>query len=178
MGYEQAVELPGTDPRRIFYNALLCYESRWYPLAIRDLDRVIRMDPFLSPAYVNRALAHLQLLNEGEFEETLDEAIPEILADLTQALRIDPANFFAHYNLGVVFFLTGNTVGAEIAFTKAIETDPFDEISYCMRAEARCDLGRYEEAIRDLEAALMLDPEYEHAQQSLERAKDALDGAA
>jgi len=181
VSFSDAAKLKPGDPKLYFYKALVKFETGGYAGAIEDLDKAISLDPMMSPAYVNRALARLQIWGQREdpWEDPIDalKTITKITHDFLGAARASPGNFFAHYNLGVLMYLIGQYESADNALTNSIELQPFDEIAFCMRGEVRCCMKMYAEGIRDFEAALLLDPDYEVARNNLACARDAKESA-
>jgi|GEM_PF-517263 len=88
--------------------------------------------------------------DQGQFDAAI--------AAFDAAIRLDPDDALAHYNLGRVYYLQDQMEQAAAAFEKAIQIDP-------EMAEAHTNLGavyraqgRVEEAIAACETAIQLDP--------------------
>ncbi len=81
------------------------------------------------------------------------------IADYTTAISLNPQNYWAYNNRGVVKTNElGDHKGAIADFTKAIELDPKDGDYYHNRGLAKNRLGDYEGAIADCTKAIELNP--------------------
>jgi tetratricopeptide (TPR) repeat protein len=111
--------------------------------AIQDLDRAIALDPALVQAYFNRGLAYVRQNDKGRW-----------LPDFEHVLSLEPDHAGAHNAL---------------CWALALERAPETALPYCERAVALdasgasrdsravvyAEMGRYAEAIADLEAYLL-----------------------
>jgi len=83
----------------------------------------------------------------------------EAIADLDEALRIDPQRVTALRLRGVCLAKLGRHDEAFVDLDRAIELGRGDARSYIQRAEANYAIGRYRESLHDYEQALRLQPE-------------------
>ena len=79
-------------------------------LALRDLDKVIKLSPTFVYAYYNRAFISAKMNN-------FDEAI----GDLNEAIRLYPNFAEAYYNRGLIYLRTGKTKAGIADLSKAGE---------------------------------------------------------
>jgi tetratricopeptide (TPR) repeat protein len=95
--------------------------------AIEDASRAIELDPKLPEAYYNRGVAHGRLRD-------WDRAA----ADYTEAVRLSPTlgNGLAHNNLGSALMAQGKLDVAIQNFSRAIELNPNNAVSYFNRSLA------------------------------------------
>jgi tetratricopeptide (TPR) repeat protein len=99
-------------------------------------------------AYNNRGAAYLNL---GEYEKAI--------ADLDQAIELDPEYALAYNHRGAAYFSLGEYEKAIADYDRAIELDPEYAMAYNNRGYAYLNLGEYEKAIADWDQAIELDPE-------------------
>jgi tetratricopeptide (TPR) repeat protein len=96
----------------------------------------------------------LRALASGETGH-FDQAI----ADLTEAIRLDPdrAEFYVHR--GQIWFQTGRPDDAVSDFTEAIRRDPTSAMTYALRAAVWQNAKDFDKAILDLTEAIRLCPD-------------------
>ena len=80
------------------------------------------------------------------------------LRDLEEALRLEPDDFAAQYSIAFTYVELKRWQDAFKAFDAAVEARPHDGVSLRMRARMHRQLGRTDEAVRDLETAIRRDP--------------------
>ena len=86
------------------------------------------------------------------------------LADLDNAIERDPKHDSALNNRGIVWMKKGEYRRAIEDFSKAIDLTTIEELRpYRQRAEAYAALGRHDEAIKDADEALKIDPDDDKA---------------
>jgi len=83
------------------------------------------------------------------------------IADLTQAIRLDPNYADAYISRGSVYNEKGDYDRAIADLTQAIRLDPNYAIAYVVRASAYYSKGDYDRAIADFTQAIRLDPNSE-----------------
>ncbi len=103
------------------------------------------------------AVAHA---NRGEvYREKGD--LDKAMADLDQALTLDPRNANAAYNRGLAYRAKGEHDSAIQDFDLAIKLDPKNAATiYNSRSHANYEKRDYERAIQDLNQAIRLNPRY------------------
>ncbi|NQW04793.1 MAG: tetratricopeptide repeat protein [Acidobacteria bacterium] len=115
-------------------------------------------------SYNNLAQAHLNLgavlARQG--------ALPEAIAEYEIALRLDPDSPQAHYNLGLALAESGDLEAGVRECLTALRGFPNRADWEAGVARILAQLGRRDEAIEHLKAALVIDPTYEPARQVLE----------
>jgi len=101
----------------------------------------------------NRAFAYME---KGQYDLAL--------ADLDNAIERDPKHDSALNNRGIVWMKKGEYRRAIEDFSKAIDLTTIEELRpYRLRAEAYAALGRHDEAIKDADEALKIDPDDDKA---------------
>jgi tetratricopeptide (TPR) repeat protein len=96
---------------------------------------------------LGRALA-LEMLDKRE----------EALRDLDAALKLDPRSTAVRNSRGTFFFRGDDTEAAIAEYEEAIKLDPKLDIAFFNRSLVYKDQGRYDRALRDLNASLALAP--------------------
>src|SRR5439155_23591778 len=74
------------------------------------------------------------------------------------ALRIDPTNYVAYTNRGIVRYAAGDKPGALADYNTAIAIHPGYALAYYDRGSARHALGDVDGAITDLSFSIQLNP--------------------
>ena len=94
--------------------------------------------------------------------------IPQAIAKLEKAIRIDPSYRDAHCNLGVLYALMGRTADARAEFQKALDIGPPAAAIYANLALVSADVGEFAQAEAFARKALELDPGNTAVQQALQ----------
>jgi tetratricopeptide (TPR) repeat protein len=137
----------------------LAYKAKKEELkAIRDYDTAIGI---FKNNRNTRALVYL-LANRGSSWREKGE-YDKAVADLNEALRIDPKNTFARNELGRVRLGQKKYDKAIAEFTKAIQADATLKVGYLNRGYAHHKKGELDKALPDLSEAVRLDPRYAYA---------------
>jgi len=97
-------------------------------------------------------------------EKNFDGAI----ADLNEAIRLEPDNDSAYHMRGIVYHGKNNFDTAIADFTKAIQLRPKDGFSYFERGLTYFDKENKALAISDFEMAVKLEPQYKNFREALE----------
>ncbi len=123
-------------------------ERGMYNQAIREFEKILKLDPGNSGAYKNLGVAYC---GKGDFEravESLGKAIENGLDDAD-----------THFFRGLIYvkYLEQDEQGIP-DLTKAIELDPTRERAYLNRGLAYYMVGEFEESIHDLTTLLEMDP--------------------
>ena len=143
---ETAPLKPTPDLNAIFAAALSAQKNGNIGEAIACYSKIIKLNPQIVEAYVNRAAAR-------ESTGDLDLA----LEDLDSALALRP-EFMAYRNRGSVYFKKRDFEQAVRDYTTALEIDSNNATAYIYRGLAFINLRRHERANRDFSYALALDP--------------------
>ncbi len=76
------------------------------------------------------------------------------MADLDQAIRLNPEEAQAFHARGLIYQRNGNHARAITDFDNAIDRNPFAAAPYQARAQSLTVIGKYDLAIEDFNAAL------------------------
>ncbi|MGZ7041005.1 MAG: protein kinase domain-containing protein, partial [Thermoanaerobaculia bacterium] len=144
------------DSARGFSNLGSAYlASGKYDAAISALQRAIRLDPKSATTLANLGTCHYFL---GQYANASDY--------LEQAAALKPQNYIVWANLGDARRWTpGNEKKAGEAFENAVRTgkqaltvNPNDALAHAIVGSSLAKLGRHDEAKREIDAALQIDP--------------------
>ena len=98
-------------------------------------------------AYIRRGNAYN---HKGDYDRAI--------ADLEQAVRLDPKDPKAYVIRGFAYVEKGDYDRAIADLEQAVRLDPKDPKAYVIRGFAYVEKGDYDRAIADLEQAIRLDP--------------------
>lgn len=123
---------------------------------IRILEKVIEKEPQYAPAHA--ALAEGWFGLASVYLPPL-ETMPKARAAARNAIRLDPGSVDGHAVLGRVHvFYDWDWTGAEEEFQRALALNPNSANALKGRACLRIVQGRSSDALRDIDAALRIDP--------------------
>ena len=91
-----------------------------------------------------------------------------------EAIRINPKHAFAHNNLGMIYFRTGNLTEAIKNFKRAIEIEPLLVQAHNNLGVALAEMGSFQQAISAFEAAMKVVPSDEKPLLNLAMAHESL----
>ena len=156
--------------------------------AVVALEKAVAVDPKHWKAHNNLALAAVDSgeleVAEAHYRESLAikaqpaiyndlgfvlerEGLPDEAAEMyRKAIRLDPQSAPAHYNLGSSLARGGRYAEAESHFRKALKVSPNTQ-TYTGLGILLAQLGRTDEAIANLQAAIKADPKNAVAHQKL-----------
>jgi tetratricopeptide (TPR) repeat protein len=100
-------------------------------------------------------------------EEELEEEDSDKIDSYKQAIRIDPDDAKAHYNLGTAYDELGKYEDAIVSYKQALMINPDDASTHYNLGLAYYNLGKYEEAIESYKQAIRIDPDYADAHNNL-----------
>jgi len=125
--------------------------------ALEYFQRAIDDDPQYVRAYAGLADAYTLLAN---YQSMLpSEAFPPARAAAMKALELDPQSPDAHSSLALVkHHFDWDWVGAETEYKEAIALQPNFALSHQRYAWFLSDMGRHDEALREIRRAQELDP--------------------
>jgi len=137
------------------------YASIGDPLAMRYFDNGIRV----APENIFALHARADYLSDiGD--------LPEAIEMYRRISRVDPQYEEAYFNSGLIYMDMDSIEQARKQFDIAIETSPTHIRAYYFRGLAQEMLGNKAAARADYEQALRMAPNYEKAQEGLERVKE------
>lgn len=119
---------------------------------VRLWTDVISKYPTAALAYKNRAITYRE---SGDYERAM--------ADLEQALSLDPNDAGALCNRGNLFYSKGGYERALVDLGRAISLDPSMADAWNSRGAVRSRVGRYEEALADFDKAIELKGDFADA---------------
>lgn len=125
--------------------------------AVDYFSQAIARDPNYAPAYVG--LANCYSLMREFAAMPSNEAFPRALAAAKKATELDGSSAEAHNALALVtFYWNWDVDGAEREFRRAITLDPNYVTAHHWYATFLMVLGRYSEALQQIDRARQLDP--------------------
>jgi TolB-like protein/Tfp pilus assembly protein PilF len=127
--------------------------------------QAIEIDPTYALAYAGLADAYYRLSN---VYAPTREAMPKAKAAAKKALEIDETLSEAHAAMGIIrLFYEWDWAGAEQEFHRALESNHNNAIAHQRFGLYFNLLGRFDEARRELELAMLIDPLSPHSYWSL-----------
>lgn len=139
---------------------ILWEEGRWED-AVDEFELAVKADPKFVAARLNRAELLVEEL--GECELALEQ-LDEMLAGGPKQPRLDRASQAeVHYLKARGLFLMDDLEGALFLVRRALQSGGDQGTYRAFEGQILFELGRFEEARRQLEVALMIDPDYSHA---------------
>lgn len=130
---------------RFYERGLHHFTKERHDLALADLDEAIMRAPRTAELYAARGLVALQAGWDVDAE-----------ADFVQALKIDPAQWIAHYGRGMQAFQQRDYRSAIDHFSRAQQLAPERPEIYYHRAVAFYEVNNIDQAILDMDAAKAL----------------------
>jgi tetratricopeptide (TPR) repeat protein len=125
--------------------------------AVDYFTQAIVRDPNYAPAYVGLADCY-NLLREYT-KMPPDQAYPRAKAAAERAIALDDSLSGAHSSLAFVdFYWSWDSKDAEREFKRAIELDPNSVVAHHWYATSLMHMGRFKEALEQIEIAQKLDP--------------------
>jgi arylsulfatase A-like enzyme/Tfp pilus assembly protein PilF len=152
-GREGTIE--GIDPKdrieiaNLFHNGLRAIDEGDPQLGIKDLERVIQVQPTLAAAYdgIGDALVRLR-----EYEKAVQF--------LQKAAELKPDSGMTQYRLGLSLFETGKVSESTAHFERAVQSFPTWTDALYSLATVYVRTGRTDEALATLARALKVDPQH------------------
>lgn len=129
-----------------------------YRQAVADFSKAIEIKPNDAAFWSARGSAYARLI-VVDFERSRTQAI----ADLTQAIKLDPKLASAYRERAIVYEETNQNAKALPDLNTAIRLDPKDAVAFYTRAKIHGFAKRYTAAKADAENAIRLFPNYEAA---------------
>lgn len=172
-----------------YFRALIHAGRRNYASAAADFDRAARLEPRWSLIFVQRALNHLRLSRPQEAMADVERAWQlsasvdallvraevygaladhtKALADLDEAIRLDPKCASAYGNRGLQHAKLGNLDRALADSERSLELEPTCAVFYNNRGFIRQARGEFRLAVADYQSAMRLDPKHPNAYKNL-----------
>jgi len=125
--------------------------------ARRHFQRAVDLDPEFAPALAGLAVTHCADVR-NQWSESPAESIARAEEAIQRAVALDDDDPFVHFVRGDLCHLRGQRDGAIAALERALELDPSYVHGSLMLGMMLATMGRPEEAIRHVEAALRLSP--------------------
>ena len=149
-GIEKAKELShkASPGEQMFIRAREARSARDVPLSIKIIDSLVKMYPG-DKHILHKAATFCSKLEDKQARKYLKKAI-----------RIDPYYGPGHNLLGYLYMRTGRPRKAEKAFLKYLDLNPDDSNAIDSYAEMLLDMGRIEEAIRQYDKVLYINPAF------------------
>ncbi|MCB0614808.1 MAG: tetratricopeptide repeat protein [Phaeodactylibacter sp.] len=138
------------------------YATLGDPLAMRYFDNAIRV----APENIHALHARADYLSDTG-------KLPEAIEMYRRISRVDPQYEEAYFNSGLIYMDMDSIEQARKQFDIAIQTSPTHIRAYYFRGLAQEMLGNEQAAKADYEQALRLAPNFEKAQEGLDRVKAA-----
>lgn len=133
-----------------YYVVLLFDSEEQYEYLIKELSKYLPKNSKNAIALHNRGLAYLEL-GDGKG-----------LKDIELSISIDGASKEPYKVLGQFWERNSDLKLALEYFTEAVEADTTDATNFRCRASAYEALGDLDSAIRDLDKAIELEPDFEY----------------
>jgi TolB-like protein/Tfp pilus assembly protein PilF len=125
--------------------------------AVETLRRAIDLDPGYAPAHAALGDAYLLLGEQGGMPQKEARSLTE--AAIRRALELDDRSAEAHSSLGWWrFHSEWDWAASEQAFRRALELNPGDALARSRHGRCLAFVGRFDEAIRELQRARDHDP--------------------
>ncbi|MDF1662312.1 MAG: serine/threonine-protein kinase, partial [Planctomycetota bacterium] len=131
----------------LFNRAITYHNAGDLKRALEYYGKVERYSTKLGVVYSNRASARFDV---GDVKGSL--------ADCKKALKINPEDAIAHYNLGKVYDALTQYEKAIDCFTVALKLNPKDYMSYANRGASKAKQGKWSDALIDVDEALKIHP--------------------
>ncbi len=121
------------------------------------LERAVELDSGFAPAWAALAIAHL--LGNSYLGRPEDAAYAGAEAAISKAIELDPGFAPTHAALGLLRLQRDHDwSGSETAYRRAIELERSYGTAHQWYSELLSLIGRHQEALREIETALELDP--------------------
>ena len=151
--YDRALAISPTLVTAVYDRANLLGFMRRFDEALAGYDQAIALDPQFAQAHYNRGITLFDL-------QRLEDAI----ASYDRAIAARPDYAQAWNNRGSILWALKRSEEALASFDKAITYDPNYAEALSNRANiAWMEHGRYDEAVRDLERLVAINPEHPYA---------------
>ena len=151
---------PDPEAEQLYLKGIYYWQRRTPETLHQAVDyftQAVVRDPQYAEAYVGLADCYNLLREYSEMPPT--EAYPRALAAAQRAVALDDSLSGAHSSLGFVdFYWSWDVAGAQREFVRALTLDPNSVIAHHWYGTYLLHLGRFTEALQEIETAQRLDP--------------------
>lgn len=193
---DKAIDQESFNPKAYFKKGVILKYAGDTIRAINQFQKAVEQDPELYDAYMQLGLLagrdnpdmaatyfdHALSIEPESKEARYAKA--KLLQDAgafekakkiyREMVTTDAQNEDLFFNLGYIFYEQDSLTKSERQFDIAIQLDPAYGQAYYARGIVREALGKYNEAIRDYENALSVNPEHPYAGEALNELKENL----
>jgi TolB-like protein/Flp pilus assembly protein TadD len=160
-GKERLEKAEETDPEayKAYLNGMFHVNTispAGFQLAIDYFERSLDIDPGYAPAYAGIAYVWIAKLQMKRLSYA--EAVPLIFENIQRALELDPNYPESNYIMALASVQAWNWEKSEEAYKKAIDLNPNHVLAHAHYSHLLMMLNRPDEAIKECEIALKLDP--------------------
>lgn len=137
-----------------------------YDEAIKSFNKALELYPEYDQAYAGRGGTYYMITYRGGYKEKefgkakLDKVLDKAIADLNEALRLNPKNAYAYSNRAQAYFMykKDEMTQAIADYTEALRLNPDPSFNnlYFNRARAYSSIGNFSKAMADAEMYLKL----------------------
>jgi TolB-like protein/Flp pilus assembly protein TadD len=133
------------------------YDQQGFEQALGDFQRVLVLDPTFADAAAGISATYEQLGEFGFMPTPI--AFEQSRQAAERALKLDPENVIAHGMLGLIHMIYDwDWPAADAEFKRAQELAPHDSTILLLAGQQSLILGRWDDALKLLNASLELDP--------------------
>lgn len=160
-GIESAAASNRAEIERNLMAGLKAHNDKDYKAAVRFYTKVLECNPELpvrSIVFNHRGMAYFMLQQESL-----------ALSDFDRSYQCDKNNYRALNYRAMILRRMGYVEPALECFSQSLGIMPQQAEVYFLRAQTLVEIDRRDEALRDLQKALELDPEHKEAKQLLDR---------
>jgi predicted O-linked N-acetylglucosamine transferase (SPINDLY family) len=184
--FTRAIELQGDDVDAYCNRGVAEMALKRYEAALISYERALALRPFHFESMVGRGLAHLELRHFEVAEATLNAALaikPDMAelfahrgrlhtlwgrgglaqADFDASIALEPALELGWRGKAQASMLSGNVAEAIFACKKVLDQNPTSEVGHTLLGACLGRLGDTAGAIRHLDRALEIRPDYDEA---------------
>ena len=159
--YDQVIKLNAQNKDALYSRGRLNSKVGLDDEAVKDYTRIIELDSKSYTAHYERGLIY-----------NIMGLYPEALKDFERCSQLKPGAEI-DYITGVIESKIGNEAKAIIFFTNAIKFEKENKDFYFHRADSKIKLGKYNEALEDLEIAKNIDLKEIAASSDTNKKRDA-----
>ncbi len=153
MNFDKALQLDNKYTIAFYQRGLAHYSNKNYKAAIQDFSSVLVEAPASNSAYIARGYAYADL---GKHKNAIK--------DYDAALALAPNDDATFIRKGFSQMALKDYTAAQATFGKAVDLDgKYKPFAYNNRAEATYKLGKYDQALEDINTSISIDSLNAHA---------------